>query len=96
MHHINKAEGTTFIFSTHDEKIIKRADRVIYLEDGLVKKGKKAGSGHETRGFGLEKPPRRVAARVKRGEFHIFCRLLYGLFHLFSRLRQDQYGDGDD
>lgn len=45
MHDINKAEGTTFIFSTHDEKIIKRADRVIYLEDGLVKKGCPGKSG---------------------------------------------------
>ena len=45
MHDINKAEGTTFIFSTHDEKIIKRAVRVIYLEDGLVKKGCPGKSG---------------------------------------------------
>jgi putative ABC transport system ATP-binding protein len=37
MHNINRSEGTTFIFSTHDAKIIKRADRVVYLEDGLVK-----------------------------------------------------------
>lgn len=37
MHRINRAEGTTFIFSTHDAKIMQRADRVIYLEDGLIK-----------------------------------------------------------
>jgi len=36
MHQINKEEGTTFIFSTHDPKIIARADRVIHLEDGQL------------------------------------------------------------
>ncbi|HHT47785.1 MAG TPA: ABC transporter ATP-binding protein [Firmicutes bacterium] len=37
MHHINRLEGTTFIFSTHDAKIMQRADRVILLEDGTIK-----------------------------------------------------------
>ncbi len=36
MHAINREEGTTFIFSTHDPKIIARADRVIHLEDGQL------------------------------------------------------------
>lgn len=36
MHDINKKEKTTFIFSTHDPKIIKKADRVVYLEDGQI------------------------------------------------------------
>lgn len=36
MHEINKHEDTTFIFSTHDPKIIQRASRVLYLEDGLI------------------------------------------------------------
>lgn len=38
MQSINQLEGTTFIFSTHDPKIIHRADRVVFLEDGMVKK----------------------------------------------------------
>lgn len=33
---INKEEGTTFIFSTHDLKIIKHAGRVIELQDGVI------------------------------------------------------------
>lgn len=37
MHNINRSEGTTFIFSTHDPKIMQQAHRVIYLEDGLIK-----------------------------------------------------------
>ena len=37
MHKINKDESTTFIFSTHDPKIIQLADRVVLLEDGLIK-----------------------------------------------------------
>ena len=36
MHEINKREDTTFIFSTHDPKIMQKADRVFYLEDGLI------------------------------------------------------------
>jgi len=35
---INKENGTTFIFSTHDSKIIKHAGRVIELRDGVVVK----------------------------------------------------------
>lgn len=38
MHDINRQEKTTFIFSSHDIKIIKRANRVVLLEDGLKKK----------------------------------------------------------
>jgi putative ABC transport system ATP-binding protein len=37
MHMINRQEKTTFIFSSHDPKVIGKADRVLYLEDGLKK-----------------------------------------------------------
>lgn len=37
MHQINRTDGTTFIFSSHDSKIVNRASRVFYLEDGLKK-----------------------------------------------------------
>lgn len=37
MHEINRQESATFIFSSHDPKIINRADRVLYLEDGAMK-----------------------------------------------------------
>jgi len=33
---LNKVENTTFIFSTHDARVIKRARRLITLEDGKV------------------------------------------------------------
>jgi len=33
---LNKEEHITFIFSTHDPRVIKRARRVITLEDGKV------------------------------------------------------------
>lgn len=36
MHDISRKEGTTFIFSTHDPKVVNRANRVIKLEDGQV------------------------------------------------------------
>ncbi|KAF0129440.1 MAG: antimicrobial peptide ABC transporter ATPase [Bacteroidetes bacterium] len=33
---LNQNEGTTFIFSTHDPRIMKRAKRMIRLEDGKI------------------------------------------------------------
>ncbi len=36
MQDLNKEYGMTFIFSTHDSKVIKRARRVITLEDGEI------------------------------------------------------------
>jgi ABC-type antimicrobial peptide transport system, ATPase component len=36
MRRINKEKGTTFIFSTHDPKILATANRVVELFDGIV------------------------------------------------------------
>jgi len=36
MKNLNKTEGTTFIFSTHDAKVMSHASSVIMLADGLV------------------------------------------------------------
>ncbi len=36
MARLNKEEGTTFIFSTHDQRVIDKARRVITLEDGKI------------------------------------------------------------
>tara|TARA_Y100001956_G_scaffold23519_1_gene23189 strand:- start:1796 stop:2515 length:720 start_codon:yes stop_codon:yes gene_type:complete len=38
MQRLNQQEGTTFIFSTHDPRVIKRAKRVIVFEDGKLTK----------------------------------------------------------
>lgn len=38
---INAEQGTTFIFSTHDARVMSHADRVIRLEDGRVAEGGK-------------------------------------------------------
>ena len=35
---LNEEENTTFIFSTHDSRVIRRARRVVTLEDGRIKK----------------------------------------------------------
>ena len=37
MAELNSKEGTTFIFSTHDQRVIDRARRIICLEDGRIK-----------------------------------------------------------
>jgi putative ABC transport system ATP-binding protein len=36
MQQLNEKEGTTFIFSTHDPRVIERARRVLVFEDGRV------------------------------------------------------------
>ncbi|MCD6380885.1 MAG: ABC transporter ATP-binding protein [Candidatus Odinarchaeota archaeon] len=35
---INRSRGTTFIVVTHEEKLIKYGDRIVYLEDGRIKR----------------------------------------------------------
>ena len=36
MRELNQSEGTTFIFSTHDHKIMSHADRVVHIKDGRI------------------------------------------------------------
>lgn len=36
MEQLNAEEGITFLFSTHDERVVRRAKRVITLKDGLI------------------------------------------------------------
>jgi len=36
MHQLNRQTGMTFLFSTHDEIVIERAERVVALRDGRV------------------------------------------------------------
>lgn len=38
MHNLNKKDKTTFIFSTHDSRLLDRAERLVSLEDGTIKK----------------------------------------------------------
>jgi putative ABC transport system ATP-binding protein len=40
MEKLNKEEQITFIFSTHDSRVVKKARRVITIEDGSVKEDK--------------------------------------------------------
>ncbi|HRX32345.1 MAG TPA: ABC transporter ATP-binding protein [Tenuifilaceae bacterium] len=37
MEQLNKDDGVTFIFSTHDQRVVNRAHRVVVLEDGVIK-----------------------------------------------------------
>ncbi len=43
MQQLNEKEGTTFIFSTHDPRVIKRARRVIVFEDGRLTSDRSSG-----------------------------------------------------
>jgi putative ABC transport system ATP-binding protein len=35
---LNKETGVTFVFATHDPRVIKYATRVVSLQDGLITK----------------------------------------------------------
>lgn len=37
MKDLNQQEGTTFLFSTHDQRVVDRARRIIEFEDGQIK-----------------------------------------------------------
>ena len=41
MKKLNKDTGTTFVFATHDPRVIKYANRVVTLQDGLITKDEK-------------------------------------------------------
>jgi putative ABC transport system ATP-binding protein len=41
MRKVNKDDGTTFIFSTHDPDIWEMADHIVFLRDGLVESEKR-------------------------------------------------------
>jgi putative ABC transport system ATP-binding protein len=36
MRQINETEKTTIIFSTHDDRVMERAHRLIHLDDGKI------------------------------------------------------------
>jgi putative ABC transport system ATP-binding protein len=36
MARLNREENTTFVFSTHDQRVVKKARRVITVEDGQI------------------------------------------------------------
>ena len=38
MKKLNEETGTTFVFATHDPRVIKYARRVVTLHDGVIEK----------------------------------------------------------
>jgi putative ABC transport system ATP-binding protein len=42
MKRLNKETGVTFVFATHDPRVISYADRVVTLQDGVITKDSKA------------------------------------------------------
>lgn len=44
MEHLNRATGTTFIFSTHDPQVMERAHRTIRVQDGQIASDEVRGS----------------------------------------------------
>jgi putative ABC transport system ATP-binding protein len=37
MEDLNHKHNMTFVFSTHDQRVIKRAHRIVTLQDGKIK-----------------------------------------------------------
>ena len=54
MKDINKRSGTTFVFSTHDARVMEAADRLVRIEDGRLT------------GLGLRRGPKWVFVRPNR------------------------------
>jgi len=36
MHELNHEEGMTFLFSTHDPRVVERAERIVTIRDGVI------------------------------------------------------------
>jgi len=47
MQRLNKETGVTFVFATHDPRVISYAQRVVTLEDGVIQKDSKANGNHK-------------------------------------------------
>ena len=43
MRSLNRDNGTTFVFATHDPKVMEAANRVVRLEDGQVTSDERQG-----------------------------------------------------
>ncbi len=46
MHRLSHEEKTTFIFSTHDPRVMERAERIITLRDGLIESDQEVEQHH--------------------------------------------------
>jgi putative ABC transport system ATP-binding protein len=46
MQRLNKETGVTFVFATHDPRVIDYANRVVTLQDGLITKDSKSNGTH--------------------------------------------------
>jgi putative ABC transport system ATP-binding protein len=44
MREINTREGTTFLFSTHDQRIMEHARRIVRIQDGAITGDEKKGT----------------------------------------------------
>ena len=57
MRDINHADHTTFIFSTHDDKVMNRADRIVRILDGTLSAGGLSETRAAASGGGGASPP---------------------------------------
>src|SRR5512133_3087384 len=53
MKKLNKETGVTFVFATHDPRVIGYADRVVTLQDGLIVKNNGNGNGKDVLSSGV-------------------------------------------
>ena len=61
MQKLNKETGVTFVFATHDPRVISYANRVVTLQDGVITKDSKANGNHKSENEeNIFKTPRRA------------------------------------
>lgn len=63
MEKLNQSHGTTFLFSTHDPRVMKRARRIIRMVDGRIEKDERVNDNS-----GPPSPAEAIAESVARNE----------------------------
>lgn len=43
MHHLSREENTAFVFSTHDPRVMERAERIVRMRDGRIESDERIG-----------------------------------------------------
>ena len=57
MHHLSREAKTTFLFSTHDPRVMERAERIITLRDGAIVSDHSVIDNSATSNTATDKPP---------------------------------------
>jgi putative ABC transport system ATP-binding protein len=68
MKKINRELGTTFIFSTHDQRVMSMADKLVRMEDGQIIRGRGSDNDAVERRIGERRMPNKLETTASRGK----------------------------